>query len=593
MNRPRRAVLLSLLVASAALAGAEVRIVDGNGSGEGLNDPTPATPVGNNPGTTVGAQRRIAFQYAASLWAATLGNQVPIRVHAEFSALECSGGTAVLGSSGPTALYDDSRVPAALANEQAGHDLDPSQDEIEARFSSAVGTPGCAQGGWYYGLDNLAPTGATDLTSVVLHELAHGLGFIKSAGVFREKTLDDATQTLLAQLTDTAYQTAITTPMNVSWVGPEVRSQKSEYLLHTDGLLELPGDAGVFYLAQARFGPPPIDITAPLALARPEAAGGTPGDACGPLQPAPGHLLLADRGLRPDGGLICLVSQRALNAQAAGAVGLVIRHGQPGGVPVAYTGDAGPGLTIPVWGISKEDGLTVENYLAAGGSVVSVEAKGRRSGENVQGDVLLYTPTTFSDGSTLGHWDSSVVPALLMEPIINPQLSRDLDLTPAALQDLGWSPATGLAIGATKLDQGDLVAGEKPSYLIQVVNRGQGVATGVTVDVVADPSLVFDSAARGCPGGFPCSLGDLDPGEVRTLIATWAYRSRMPQQLSQTFRIVAGAPAPETRNAAITVVTNPPPGCSSAGGSPASGLALLLVALGLVAVRQPRRAASR
>ena len=588
MIRPRRALLLSLLVAGAALGGAEVRIVDGNGAGEGLNDPTPATPVGNNPGTTVGAQRRIAFQYAASLWAATLGNQVPIRVHAEFAALECSGGTAVLGSSGPTALYDDSRVPAALANEQAGHDLDPGQDEIEARFSSAVGTASCAQGGWYYGLDNLAPTGTTDLTSVVLHELAHGFCFIKSAGVFKEKTLDDASQTLLAQLTESAYQTAITTPMNVSWVGPEVRSQKSDYLTHTDGLLRLPGDGGVFYLAQARFGPPPIDITAPLALAQPQAAGGTPADACGPLQPAEGRLLLADRGLRPDGGLICLVSQRALNAQAAGAVGILIRHGQPGGIPVAYTGDAGPGLTIPVWGISKEDGATVESYLAGGGSVVSVEAKGRRSGENVQGDVLLYTPTTFSDGSSLGHWDSSAVPPLLMEPIINPALSRDLDLTPAALQDLGWSPATGLAIGATKLDHGDLVAGEKPSYLIQVVNRGESVATGVAIDVVADPSLVFDSTTLGCPGGFPCPLGDLHAGEVRTIIATWAYRSRMPQQLNQTFRIVSGTPAAEARNAAITVVTSPPSGCSTVGGSPAGALGLLVTALGLVGARRRR-----
>jgi MYXO-CTERM domain-containing protein len=588
MIPPRRALLLSLLLAGAAHAGAEVRIVDGNGSGEGLNDPTPATPVGNNPGTTVGAQRRIAFQYAASLWAATLGNQVPIRVRAEFAALDCSGGTTVLGSSGPTALYDDSRVPAALANEQAGRDLDPTKEEIEARFSSAVGTPGCATGGWYYGLDNLGPTGKTDLASVVLHELAHGLGFIKSAGVFKEQVLDDATQTLLSRLSDDAYQAAIRTPMNVSWVGPEVRQQKNAFLDDTDGLLRLPGDGGVFYLAQAHFGPPPIDITAPLALAQPQATGGTPGDACGPVQPAPGQLLLADRGLRPDGGLLCLVAQRALNAQAAGAVGILIRHGQPGGLPVAYTGDAGPGLTIPVWGISREDGQTVEAYLAGGGSVVSVEAKGRRAGENLAGDVLLYTPTTFSDGSTLGHWDSSAAPALLMEPIINPHLSRDLDLTPAALRDLGWSPPTGLSIGATKLDQGDLIAGETPSYLIQVVNRGQGLATGVTIDVVADPSLVFDSAPLGCSAGFPCALGDLQAGEVRTVIATWAYRGRTPRQLSQTFRIVAGTPAAAERNAAITVVATPPSGCNAVAGPPANALAALLGALGLAAARRRR-----
>jgi hypothetical protein len=585
MIRRGRVLLLSLLVTGAAQAGAEVRIVNGNGTDEGLNDPTSAAPVGNNPGTTVGAQRRIVFQYAASLWAATLGNQVPIRIHAEFSNLDCSGGTAVLGSSGPTALYDNSREPSALANEQAGRDLDPSQDEIQARFSSSVGKPGCAVGGWYYGLDNVAPTGMTDLATVVLHELAHGMGFIKSAGVFREQVLDESSQRLLSQLSDAAYQAAIRTPMNVSWVGPEVRRQKNAFLDDTDGLLWLPGDAGVFYLAQAHFGPPPIDVTAPLALAQPQ-GGGTPGDACGPLQPAPGQLVLADRGLRPDGGLLCFVAQRALNAQAAGAVGIIIRHGQPGGLPMAYTGDAGPELTIPVWGISREDGQAVESYLEAGGSVVTVDAQGRRAGENLAGDVLLYTPTTYSDGSSLGHWDSSAAPALLMEPVINPHLSRDLDLTPAALQDIGWSPPVGLSIGATKLDQADLFRGQKPSYIIQVVNRGQGAATGVAIDVTTDASLAFDSASPDCAGGFPCILGDLAPGEIRTVIATWSFSGRTPRELTQTFRIVAGTPAAAERNAAITVSATPPSGCGTVAGPPGDVLAVILGVLGLAAVRR-------
>ena len=178
---------------------------------------------------------------------------MPIRVRAEFDNLTAAGHRGA-GLSGPTSLYDDSRVPAALANEQAGADLDPSQEEIEARFSSAVGTPGCASGGWYYGLDNLAPTGKTDLASVVLHELAHGLGFIKSAGVFREQVLDDATQTLLSQLSSDGYKAAIRTPMNVSWVGPEVRRQKNAFLDDTDGVLR-PRRRGLLP-GRARLGPP-------------------------------------------------------------------------------------------------------------------------------------------------------------------------------------------------------------------------------------------------------------------------------------------------------------------------------------------------
>jgi hypothetical protein len=35
-------------------------------AGEGFNDPTPVAPVGGNSGTTLGEQRRIAFDYAAA-----------------------------------------------------------------------------------------------------------------------------------------------------------------------------------------------------------------------------------------------------------------------------------------------------------------------------------------------------------------------------------------------------------------------------------------------------------------------------------------------------------------------------------------------
>jgi MYXO-CTERM domain-containing protein len=103
---------------------------------------------------------------------------------------------------------------------------------------------------------------------------------------------------------------------------------------------------------------------------------------------------------------------------------------------------------------------------------------------------------------------------------------------------------------------------------------------------VADPTLCVRLRQLGCAGGFPCALGDLEAGEVRTTIATWAYRDRAPQQLTQTFRIVAGTPAAAERNAAITVVTTPPSGCNTVAGQPADALAMVLGALGLVAARR-------
>src|SRR4030095_11909196 len=98
------AMMVVLVCSSSAFAGGvTITIINVDGPGEGVNDPTPAAPVGGHPGTTKGAQRLFAFQYAASVWGATLDSPVPIRIQAAFNPL----GANVLGSAGPTALFSD------------------------------------------------------------------------------------------------------------------------------------------------------------------------------------------------------------------------------------------------------------------------------------------------------------------------------------------------------------------------------------------------------------------------------------------------------------------------------------------------------
>ena len=68
-------IAASLLCAATANA-AVITPVNRDAAGQGLNDPTAAAPVGGNPGTTVGEQRRIVYQFAADLWGAVLQSNV-------------------------------------------------------------------------------------------------------------------------------------------------------------------------------------------------------------------------------------------------------------------------------------------------------------------------------------------------------------------------------------------------------------------------------------------------------------------------------------------------------------------------------------
>src|SRR5450755_4748975 len=89
----RRAVMnnkaLIAAIAAVALGAASpsfattISIDNVNAPGVGFNDTTPATPVAGNAGTTLGQQRLIVFQQAASTWAALLNSGVDIKVRAQ------------------------------------------------------------------------------------------------------------------------------------------------------------------------------------------------------------------------------------------------------------------------------------------------------------------------------------------------------------------------------------------------------------------------------------------------------------------------------------------------------------------------------
>jgi len=157
----------------------------------GFNDNSPRSPVGGNPGTTLGEQRQILFNTAANAWAVRLESNVTIVVDAQFAALFCSPNSATLGSAGPSSLHanfpntpiNNTWYPRSLVDAIRGVNNNPGQPDINATFNSNIDT-GCFNGGtFYYGLDGNTPGNQTDLYSVVLHELGHGLGFVSVVDV--------------------------------------------------------------------------------------------------------------------------------------------------------------------------------------------------------------------------------------------------------------------------------------------------------------------------------------------------------------------------------------------------------------------------
>ena len=121
---------------------------------------------------------KASIQRAIDTWSENFVSKVPINVNVTWTK---ASNSSVLASASAKNIFANFNgapdktlyYPSALANALAGVDLDIAEPELEVNVSTGDF--------WYYGLDGNCPANKYDLVSVVLHEMAHGLGFMSGS----------------------------------------------------------------------------------------------------------------------------------------------------------------------------------------------------------------------------------------------------------------------------------------------------------------------------------------------------------------------------------------------------------------------------
>lgn len=452
MSKLRNALATAVLVALAGIStaqAADIIPVVTDPANFGYNDNTPAAPVGGNPGTTKGQQRRIVAQYAAALWGSVLESDEPIFVQARFLSLA----TGVLGSAGAVtahgnfanAPFSNTYYHAALADSLAGMDLSPTTYDIQSQFSTNFT--------FYYGLDDNTPAGQVNFLDVVMHEYAHGLGFsnfedeasgrwlggtvANPNGGFPDPyshfTYDNTAGKYWTQMTAAERAASALNYGNVVFAGPNAQNGAALILDdRKDFRVTSPSAAaGNYSIGSVSFGPAVSTTNFNGQAVLGTDGVGTTGDGCEAITSnVSGKIAIIDRGT-------CTIAVKTKNAQNAGAIGVIIANNAAGNPPPNFSGDDAT-ITIPTVVVTQAAGASFKANAPLRVSYLIDPTK--LHGADDQGRPRLFMPNPVQAGSSGSHYDSNAMPNLLMEPAINDSLfsAAHLDITPHLLADIGW-----------------------------------------------------------------------------------------------------------------------------------------------------------
>jgi len=504
-------LVVGMIASSPAFGNVTITIQNADTGPTGFNDPTPATPVGGNNGTTIGQQRLNAFQFAASIWGATLNSSQPIVINAGWAAQSCTANSGVLGQAGAedifknfaNAPFPNTWYSASLANALSNSDLNGASQEINATFNLNVGTPGCLSSSpWYYGFDANEGNG-NDLVSVLLHEFAHGLGFqtftsgttgAPSGGFFTvyDRFLrDDTTGKLWIDMTSSERVASAIDTGNLVWAGPQVTADVPNVLSGAPTLRinSPPAIARNYVFGTADFGPP---VSSPGITA--DVAQTSPSDGCTAVSGSvSGKIAFIDRGS-------CNFVVKTKNAQDAGAIGVII-----GNVASSLNPDIAPGMTgvdptitIATVSVALTDANNIRAQLGNSINASIFLDPANLAGADSAHRAKMYAPNPFQSGSSVSHFDTSMFPNQLMEPNDSADLNHSVmpprDLTLSLLRDIGWTAAGATPPPSIQVLTPAAVSENVGSMQVHVTRTGD--TSGIST---------VDFATSDTAGNSPCS----------------------------------------------------------------------------------------
>lgn len=133
-------------------------------------------------------QAKVPFEQAVVIWEKYLISTQTIRVKATWSktmsnsVLAETGATRIYRSSTniPNLPYSNVWYPTPLAEALSGKELNSGDFDMTVTLNANIN--------WYYGTDAKAQAGRYDMITVMLHEIAHGLGFSSSMSIINSDT---------------------------------------------------------------------------------------------------------------------------------------------------------------------------------------------------------------------------------------------------------------------------------------------------------------------------------------------------------------------------------------------------------------------